>query len=81
MADKKKKEKKVNAKQYLAELGYAMDLINSDPSLQEFIKRVRKYMDDNENRTPTAYELDGLKEGIEWFEKYNGARTCPYATG
>lgn len=69
--DKKTQEKKINAKQYLAEAGYAMDLINSDPSLQEFIRRVRNYMQKNENRVPTAYELDGIKEGIDWFERYN----------
>jgi len=69
--NKNDKEKKVKPKQYLAELGYAMELINSDPSLQEFIVRVRDYMKKNENRTPTAYELDGIKSGIEWFEKYN----------
>jgi hypothetical protein len=69
--NKNDKEKKINSKQYLAELGYAMELINSDPSLQEFIVRVRDYMKNNENRTPTSYELDGMKQGIEWFEKYN----------
>lgn len=69
--NKNAKEKKVTPKQYLAELGYAMELINSDPSLQEFIVRVRNYMKKNENRTPTSYELDGIKSGIEWFEKYN----------
>jgi hypothetical protein len=69
--NKNDKEKKVNPKQYLSELGFAMELINSDPSLQEFIVRVRDYMKKNENRTPTAYELDGIKQGIEWFEKYN----------
>lgn len=69
--NKNSKEKKVTPKQYLAELGYAMELINSDPSLQEFIVRVRNYMKKNENRTPTSYELDGIKSGIEWFEKYN----------
>jgi hypothetical protein len=69
--NKNDKEKKINSKQYLAELGYAMELINSDPSLQEFIVRVRDYMKKNENRVPTAYELDGIKSGIEWFEKYN----------
>ena len=69
--NKSDKEKKVSPKQYLAELGYAMELINSDPSLQEFIVRVRDYMKKNENRTPTSYELDGIKSGIEWFEKYN----------
>lgn len=71
MAKEKDKKKPLNPKQYLAEAGYAMELINSDPSLQEFIKRVRKYMKDNDNRTPTAYELDGLKKDIDWFEKYN----------
>ena len=69
--NKNDKEKKIKPKQYLAELGYAMELINSDPSLQEFIVRVRDYMKKNENRVPTAYELDGIKSGIEWFEKYN----------
>ena len=69
--NKNDKEKKVKPKQYLSELGFAFELINSDPSLQEFIVRVRDYMKKNDNRTPTAYELDGIKQGIEWFEKYN----------
>ena len=69
--NKNDKEKKIKPKQYLSELGFAMELINSDPSLQEFIVRVRDYMKKNDNRTPTAYELDGIKQGIEWFEKYN----------
>jgi hypothetical protein len=68
---KNTKEKKVTPKQYLAELGYAMELINSDPSLQTWIGRVREYMRKNDNRTPTAYEMDGLKQGIGWFERYN----------
>ena len=69
--NKNDKEKKIKPKQYLAELGFVFELINSDPSLQEFIVRVRDYMKKNENRTPTSYELDGMKQGIEWFEKYN----------
>ena len=70
--DKKKDaEKKITAQQYVAEAGYAMELINSDPSLQEWIKRVRNYMDKNKGRTPTDWEMDGLKRGIQWFEKYN----------
>ena len=68
---KKKKEKKVTPKQYLAELGYALELINSDPSLQTWVKRVRQYMNKNDNRLPTEYEMDGLKQGIDWFERYN----------
>jgi hypothetical protein len=71
---KKTEEKKMNAKQYLAEAGYVMELINSDTSLQEFIKRVRRYMDKNDNRVPTAYELDGLKKGIDWFDRYTGVQ-------
>ena len=67
----KKKEKPKTARQYALELGYAMELINSDPSLQEWIKRVRRYMDRNQGRTPTEYEMDELKSGIAWFEKYN----------
>jgi len=69
--NKNDKEKKVNPKQYLAELGFVFELINSDPSLEEFIVRVRDYMKKNENRTPTSYELDSMKQGIGWFEKYN----------
>tara|TARA_R110000803_G_scaffold40338_1_gene86984 strand:+ start:7055 stop:7978 length:924 start_codon:yes stop_codon:yes gene_type:complete len=67
----KKDEKKTSPKAYLDNLGYAMDLINSDPSLQEWIIRVRKYMKKNDNQVPTAYALKGLKEGIEWFDKFN----------
>jgi len=70
-ADKKKDKKKVTPKQYLAELGYAFELIDSDPSLQKWLKRVREYMSKNDNRLPTAYEMDGLKQGIDWFERYN----------
>jgi hypothetical protein len=69
--DKTKKTKKTTARQYVIEAGYAMELINSDPSLQEWIRRVRKYMKDNDGRTPTEYEMDELKDGIVWFEKYN----------
>lgn len=65
---------KMNAKEYLANLGFAMELINSDPSLQEFIKRVRRYMDQNNDRTPTPYELDQIKEGIDWFERLNAVQ-------
>ena len=67
----KKDEKKTSPKEYLNNLGYAMDLINSDPSLQEWIRRVRKYMKENDNQVPTDYALKGLKEGIEWFDKFN----------
>jgi len=67
-------EPKVKPKDYLANLGFAMELINSDTSLQEFIKRVRKYMDKNDGRTPTAYELDELKQGIDWFERLNAVQ-------
>lgn len=70
-ADKKKSDKPLNAKQYVAELGYTFELINSDPSLQSWLTRVREYMKKNDNRVPTAYEMDDLKKGIEWFEKYN----------
>ena len=65
---------KVKPKQYLANLGFAMELINSDPSLQEFIKRVRRYMDQNEDRTPTPYELDEMKQGLDWFERLNAVQ-------
>lgn len=65
------KERKMTARQYALELGYAMELVNSDPSLQEWIRRVRKYMDENDGRTPTEYEMSELKTGIEWFDKYN----------
>ena len=72
--DKKDKEatsKPKTAKQYAAELGFALDLINSDPSLQKWIGKVRKYMKENDNRVPTAYELDEMKQGVAWFDKYN----------
>lgn len=69
--NKNDKEKKINPDQYIAELGFVMELIKSDPSLETFITRVRDYMKKNENRTPTSYELAGMKQGIEWFEKYN----------
>lgn len=69
--EKGKKERKMTARQYALELGYAAELINSDPSLQEWIRRVRKYMDENDGRTPTEYEMSELKTGIEWFDKYN----------
>ena len=67
----KKDEKKTSPKEYLNNLGYAMDLINSDPSLQEWIIRVRKYMKKNDNQVPTAYALKGLKEGIKWFDDFD----------
>jgi len=65
------KTKTKNAKQYVAELGFALNLINSDPSLQKWIVDVRNYMKKNDNRVPTPYELDGLKQGVDWFERYN----------
>ena len=67
----KKDEKKTSPKAYLDNLGYAMDLINSDPSLQEWIRRVRKYMKKNDNQVPTAYALKGLKKGIKWFDDFD----------
>jgi hypothetical protein len=69
--DKKDETKPKNAKQYLAELGFALNLIESDPSLQKWIVDVRNYMKKNDNRVPTPYELDGLKQGIDWFDRYN----------
>ena len=68
---KNKKEETVTPEEYMFELGFAMDLINSDPSLQEWITRVRRYMDKNKGRTPTPYEMQELKQGIDWFERYN----------
>ena len=67
-------EPKVSTKDYLANLGFAMELINSDPSLQEFIKRVRRYMDRNNGRTPTPNELDQIKQGIDWLERLNAVQ-------
>ena len=70
--DKKEdKTKPVNAKQYVAELGFALNLINSDDSLKAWIVTVQQYMKDNDNRVPTPYELDGLKQGVDWFQRYN----------
>ena len=69
--DKKDETKPKNAKKYLAELSFALNLINSDPSLQKWIVDVRNYMKKNDNRVPTPYELDGLKQGIDWFDRYN----------
>jgi len=69
--DKKDETKPKNPKQYLAELGFVMELIDSDPSLQTWIIRVREYMKKNDNRVPTAYELDEMKQGIDWFDRYN----------
>lgn len=66
-----KKERKVTARQYLLEAGYAMELLNSDPSLQEFVGRLKNYMETNKGRTPTDRELDDMKQGIDWFERYN----------
>ena len=66
--------KPVKPKEYLANLGYTLELINSDPSLQVFIKRVRQYMDKNKGRVPTAYELDQMKQGIDWFERLNSVQ-------
>lgn len=68
---KKKEETTLTPEEYMFELGFAMDLINSDPSLQEWIRRVRQYMDKNKGRTPTAYEMADIKQGIEWFERFN----------
>ena len=71
-ADKKEdKTKPKNAKKYVAELGFALNLINSDPSLQKWIGIVKEYMKKNDNRVPTPYELDGMKQGIDWFDRYN----------
>lgn len=69
--NKKDKGKKKSAREYVADLGFAMELINSDPSLQEFIKRVRQYMDANKGRVPTKDELSRMKQGLDWFERYN----------
>lgn len=69
-----KKDEPVKPKEYLANLGYTLELINSDPSLQAFIKRVRQYMDRNKGRTPTSYELDQMKQGIDWFERLNSVQ-------
>ena len=69
-----KKNEPVKPKEYLANLGYTLELINSDPSLQTFIKRVRQYMDRNKGRVPTAYELDQMKQGIDWFERLNSVQ-------
>ena len=69
--DKKNETKPKNAKKYLAELGFVMELIDSDPSLQTWIVRVREYMKKNDNRVPTSYELDEMKQGIDWFDRYN----------
>lgn len=70
--DKKEdKTKPINAEQYVAELGFALNLINSDPSLQKWIGTVQQYIKDNDNRVPTPYELDGLKQGVDWFDRYN----------
>jgi hypothetical protein len=66
----KNKDKKMTPKEYMANLGFVMELINSDPSLQVFIGKVRQYMRDNNNRTPTKAELDELKQGIDWFERF-----------
>lgn len=71
---KPKKEEKVTTKNYLANLGFAMELINSDPSLQVWIRRVRQYMDKNKGRVPTAYELEEMKKGIDWFERLNSVQ-------
>ena len=70
----KETEPKMNARDYLANLGFALELINSDTSLQEFIKRVRRYMDQNNGRTPTPNELDQIKQGIDWFERLNAVQ-------
>ena len=67
-------EPKMNARDYLANLGFTLELINSDTSLQEFIKRVRRYMDQNNDRTPTSNELDQIKQGIDWFERLNAVQ-------
>jgi hypothetical protein len=64
-------EEKLNARQYLNRLGFAADLINSDPSLQVWVQRVRAYMRKNKGRIPTPYELDEMKKGIDWFERFN----------
>ncbi len=67
----KKSEKKVTAKEYLANLGFVLELIRSDPSLEKFIEKVRQYMTENKGRTPTKYELDEMKQGLDWFERYD----------
>lgn len=68
---KKNEKPALTPEEYMFELGFAMDLIDSDTSLQEWIRRVRKYMDKNKGRTPTAYEMAEMKQGIEWFERFN----------
>ena len=67
----KEKDKKAAAKEYLFNAGYMMNLINSDASMEIFYKRILKYMDKNDNQTPTAYTLNEMKKGIEWFDKFN----------
>jgi len=69
--DDKKKDDKVSAKEYLFNAGYMMNLINSDASMEIFYKRILKYMKKNDNQTPTAYTLNEMKKGIEWFDKFN----------
>ena len=69
--NKKEEKPTLTPEEYMFELGFVMDLIDSDPSLQEFIRRINKYFDRNKNRTPTAYELSEMKQGIEWFERFN----------
>lgn len=67
----KGKDKELTPKEYLANLGFAMELIRSDASLGEWIERVRKYMDENDGRPPTSYALDEMKKGIDWFERFD----------
>lgn len=70
----KNKDKKMTAKEYRESLGFTFQLIKSDPSLEVWIKRIKKYMADNKGRTPTAYEFDQMTQGIDWFERLNDAQ-------
>lgn len=70
--DKKKdKPKEKSPQEYLAEYGFAMQLIASDTSLQQLMTWVQDYAQKNKGRLPTKYEFDQQALKTDWFKKYN----------
>jgi len=79
LADWKKKQRRRKKKRGSSEFdpqntallyGFAADLVNSDPSLQEFFRWASEYINEY-GRTPTRYEFDQKKVEIDWFQRYD----------
>lgn len=69
--DKKDKPVEKSPQEYLAEYGFAMQLISSDPSLQKLMQWVQDYTKKNNGRLPTKYEFDQQTVNVDWFKRYN----------